>query len=200
MHHIYKTQAIVLNSSNFKEADKQLALLTEDFGLIRTIAQGTRKIESKLRPSIQDYSVSEVALVHGRTGWRLTNAKIDYSISVKIENKKLLKSLAQSLNLIERLVLGESEDGLYNIVLKFTHFYIEHQQQLLHEDQIKNLESIFVLNILESLGYIDDNKTPKIVKKEFTEKLSIDLINLIEDSHRKELNKIINQSIRESGL
>jgi len=200
MHHIYKTQAIILNSYSFKEADKQLSLLTEDFGLIRTIAQGTRKIESKLRPSIQDYSVSEVALVKGRTGWRLTNAKIDYSISAQIENKKLLKSFAQSLNLIERLVLGESEDGLFKIVLKFAKFYTEHQQQILHTDQIKNLESIFVLNILESLGYIDDNKTPKIVKKEITSRISIDLVNSIEVSHRKELNMIINQSIRESGL
>jgi len=200
MHHIYKTRAIILNSYSFREADKQLSLLTEDFGLIRAIAQGTRKTESKLRPSIQDYSVAEVALVKGRNGWRLTNAKIDYSISAKIENKKLLKSFAQSLNLIERLVLGESEDGLFKIVSKFAQFYVEHQQQILHNDQIKNLESIFVLNILESLGYIDDNKTPKIVKKEITSRISIDLVNSIEESDRKELNMIINQSIRESGL
>jgi DNA repair protein RecO len=200
MHHIYKTPAIILNSRDMKEADKQLVLLTQDFGLIRAIAQGTRKTESKLRPSIQDYSFTEVALVNGRTGWRLTNAKIDFSISAKIENKKLLKSFAQSLNLIERLVLGESEDGLFEIVIKFAQFYIEYQQQILHTDQIKNLESIFVLNILESLGYVDDNKTPEIVKKEITQKLSIDLINSIEESRRKELNKIINQSIRESGL
>ena len=47
MHHIYKTRAIILNSQPIKEADKQLILLTQDFGLIRVIGQGTRKIESK---------------------------------------------------------------------------------------------------------------------------------------------------------
>lgn len=196
MHHIYNTRAIILNSHNIKEADKQLVLLTVDFGLIRAIAQGTRKIESKLRQSIQDLSVSEVALVSGRTGWRLTNAKIDYSISAKIENKNLRDVFIRTFSLIERFVLGESDDELFSIIMKFLDFSIENQLNILHEDQIKNLESIFVLAILDKLGYVDQDKNPEIVSKE----LSLELINSIEEKDRKEINKIINLSIRESGL
>ncbi|MFW5887526.1 MAG: DNA repair protein RecO [Bacteriovoracia bacterium] len=198
MHHIYKTRAIILNSQPIKEADKQLVLLTEEFGLIKAIAQGTRKIESKLRQSIQDFSVSEVALVKGKAGWRLTNARIDYFIPSKIENQKLFKSVVRNFNLIERLVLGESEDDLFDLVLEFVEFAIENQKQILHEDQVNNFESIFVYQILNILGYIsqsnfDDNEFDM-------KKLDLKLINQIALNDRKKINRIINHSIKTSGL
>lgn len=198
MHHIYKTRAIILNSHPVKEADKQLVLLTKDFGLIKAIAQGTRKNESKLRPSIQDFSVTDVALVQGKAGWRLTNAQIDYSISDKIENKNFFKVIVRTFNLIERLVLGESEDELFNIILKFVEFSIKNQKQLLHEDQIKNFESIFVYKILNELGYIGENNINLNYQSE--KGIDLEFINNIEQKNRIEINKIINHSIKSSGL
>ena len=198
MHHIYKTRAIILNSQPIKEADKQLVLLTQDFGLIRVIGQGTRKIESKLRQSIQDFSVSDVALVKGRTGWRLTNAQIIYFIPSKIENQKLFKSIVRTFNLIERLVLGESEDDLFDLVLEFVEFAIKNQKQILHEDQISNFESVFVYQILDILGYISEGN---FIDDEFNmEKLDLNLINRIDQDDRKKINRIINHSIKSSGL
>lgn len=196
MHHIYKTKAVVLSSSDFKEADKQLILLTEDFGLIKVTAQGTRKIESKLRPSIQDFSLTNVALVKGKAGWRLTNAQIEYSIKTRISNQKLFKAISRTFSLIERFVLGESEDDLFFIVFKFLDFALENQKELLHEDQIKNFESIFVYEIMILLGYIGDQKKEVYL----FDSLGIEKINSIDQKQRQEINKIINQSIRESGL
>jgi DNA repair protein RecO len=198
MHHIYKTQAIVLNSQPIREADKQLVLLTQDFGLIKAIAQGTRKNESKLRPSIQDFSVSEVALVKGKAGWRLTNARIDYQISAKISNDKIFKSIIRVFNLIERLVLGESEDDLFEIVLEFIEFVIKNEKQITDKDKINNLESIFVYQILNSLGYIGQIKGK--ISEIPLNKINLEIINKIDTNQRKDLNKIINQSIKSSGL
>jgi|AntRauTorckE6833_2_1112554.scaffolds.fasta_scaffold00721_2 DNA repair protein RecO len=198
MHHIYKTKAIVLSSRPIKEADKLLVLLTEDFGLIKVIAQGTRKKESKLRQSIQDFSVTDVALVKGKVGWRLTNAQIDYSILAKIENENIFSTITRTFNLVERLVLGESEDDLFNIVSEFIEFSIDNQKQILHEDQIKNFESIFVYQILDLLGYIGELKGD--IGKTLIDQINLNLINIIDVEQRKELNKIINQSIKTSGL
>lgn len=196
MHHIYKTRALVLGSRDLKEADKQLNLLTEDFGFLKVIAQGTRKMESKLRTSIQDFSFCDVAVVSGRAGWRLTNAKIVYSIYSKINDPKLAKSFAKSLSLIDRLVLGESDDLLFKIAIDFSEFIIDNQDKILHIDQINNIESVFVINILHRLGYVDDRDFEDLINKD----VSMDLINSISDDKRKNMNKIINYAIRESGL
>ena len=226
MHHIYKTRAIILNSQPIKEADKQLVLLTQDFGLIKAIAQGTRKNESKLRQSIQNFSISNIALVKGKVGWRLTNAQIDYQISAKITDQKLFKSIIRVFNLIERLVLGESDDEIFQITMEFIEFAqsfndkktiqssinnSEHSMQLtdtdvdfktpekitkLTIDKIKTFETIFVIKILNKLGYIDSAKNHQIL----TQKISLEIIDSIDENQRKELNKNINQSIRQSGL
>ena len=196
MHHIYKTKALVLNNFPIREADKVLILLTEDFGLIRVTAQGIRKNESKLRQSTQDYSFADIALVSGRNGWRLTNAKFDFSIVDQIENKKLFKTFVQSLSLIERLVVGESQDELFFLTFNYSKFLIKKQDFLLEENNDKNFESIFVLNILNILGYIDKKKIENFI----TNKITREIIESISDFQRKNINKIINQSIKESGL
>lgn len=196
MHHIYKTQAIVLNSQNFKESDKQLSLLTKDHGFMRVMAQGTRKMESKLRPSIQDFSVSDVAVVSGRTGWRLTNAKLIFSIKNEIKNSKLFQIIARTFKLVERLVIDESDDQIFDNVLEFVDFAKQNQNKILHKEQLSTLESIFVAKVLKKLGYLDSSSFKEIVE----ENLSVENINSINSEKIKDLNKIINQAIRESGL
>lgn len=196
MHHIYKTRAIVLSSQNFKESDKQLSLLTDDHGFMRVIAQGTRKMESKLRPSIQDFSISDVAVVSGRAGWRLTNAKIIFSVKDEIKNIKLFKIIARSLKLIERLVIDESDDQIFGDVLGFVNFSIKNQNKILHKEQLDNIESIFVAKILKKLGYLDSNTFEEVLDEDF----SMKTVNSFEKEKLKGLNNIINQAIRESGL
>ena len=196
MHHIYLTKSFVLGSNNLKESDKQLKLLTEDFGFIKVIAQGVRKEESKLRFSVQDFSLSEFALVSGRTGWRLTNAKMVFSISDEINNKNLLKMIARIFNLLERFMIAESDDQIFSIVSRFIDFIILNKNKILHVEQINSIESVFVASILEKLGYLDlDSQF-----KNLDECLNIEFINSVSETQIKKLNKVINQSIRESGL
>lgn len=197
MHHIHKTRALVLSSRNLREADKQLNLLTEELGFLKVIAQGIRKMESKLRPSIQDFSVCDVAVVSGRAGWRLTNASSVHSLFYELDNKNLFQSLQRSFDLIEKLVLGESpDDSLFQVVVDFSEFVVENQNKILHQSQVDNLESVLILNILNRLGYLDVKGLDDFIDK----KLSLELIESIDTEQRKRINRIINQSIRETGL
>ena len=77
MHQIYQTEGIVLKSIDYSEADKYLLILTRDFGLIKTAAKGLRKVSSKLRYSLQEFSVAQISLVQGRSIWRLINASCE---------------------------------------------------------------------------------------------------------------------------
>lgn len=56
----YKTQAIILNASDYSESSRLLSLLTPDEGRVRLIAKGVRGAKSKFRGSVEPLSRIEV--------------------------------------------------------------------------------------------------------------------------------------------
>jgi len=57
------TPAIVLHRTDFGEADRILTLLTPEYGKLRLIAKGVRRIKSKLAGGIELFSVSDVTFI-----------------------------------------------------------------------------------------------------------------------------------------
>jgi len=74
MRHKYVSRAIVLARNESREYGITLTLLTEDFGLVRARAEGLRKPGAKLASALQTLSESDVTLLRGKEGWRLTGA------------------------------------------------------------------------------------------------------------------------------
>src|SRR4051794_34279516 len=62
----YTTQGIVLNRTDFGEADRILTFLTDDHGKVKAMARGVRKAKAKLAGSIELFSVSDLSLIPGR--------------------------------------------------------------------------------------------------------------------------------------
>ncbi|HZP55755.1 MAG TPA: DNA repair protein RecO [Candidatus Saccharimonadales bacterium] len=60
------TQGILLNRTNYGEADRILSFITRDQGKISVIAKGVRKAGAKLAGSIEPFSVSDLTIVEGR--------------------------------------------------------------------------------------------------------------------------------------
>lgn len=60
------TRAIVLKRTNYGEADRILTVLTPDYGKLRLIARGVRKVKSKLAGGIELFSVSQITFIRGR--------------------------------------------------------------------------------------------------------------------------------------
>lgn len=60
------TEAIVLSRVNYGEADRILTLLTPDYGKIRVMAKGVRRVKSKLAGGIELFSVSEITFIKGK--------------------------------------------------------------------------------------------------------------------------------------
>jgi DNA repair protein RecO len=188
MHSIYRTKAFVLNSFPFGEGDKQLLLLTQEYGMIRANAQGIRKKESKLRQSVQEYSMCNIALVHGKTGWRLTNALFEFNIFTEVKNEDLKVAIARVLDLISRLVVGEGrEDEIFDIVYRFVRLAIEKI-----DVDVSKYEAVFLLNILNKLGYVDVEPFRILMEENNWQD--------IKEKELKEMTMVINRGIRESGL
>ena len=60
------TEAIILTRVNYSEADRIITMLTPDYGKLRLIAKGVRKVKSKLAGGIELFSVSNISFIQGR--------------------------------------------------------------------------------------------------------------------------------------
>lgn len=60
------TTGIILNRTDFGEADRILTLLTPEYGKLRLVAKGVRRVKSKLAGGIELFSVSHVTFIRGR--------------------------------------------------------------------------------------------------------------------------------------
>jgi DNA repair protein RecO len=60
------TEAIVLNRTDYGEADRILTLLTPDHGKLSLLAKGVRRVKSKLAGGIELFSVSTITFIKGR--------------------------------------------------------------------------------------------------------------------------------------
>lgn len=193
MHRIYETSAFILSSIPRGEADRQLLLYTREFGLIWATAQGLRELKSKLRYSLQIYSRSTVSLVRGRTGWRVTNARLEQSyFSVLVGTEKNV-ILGRVHSLLRRLVRGqESHHALFDALREGFSFLINAPETSLQEAEL-----LLVLCTLHHLGYLGDSAMSHML-------LTSGFWNLEAISEvtreRRTLIKSVNESLRLSHL
>ena len=61
------TTAIVLSRTNYGEADRIIMVVTPDYGKLRLMAKGVRRIKSKLAGGIELFSVSDITYIQGRS-------------------------------------------------------------------------------------------------------------------------------------
>ena len=157
MYQIYKSEGIVLGSSDFSEANKFIYIFTEEFGLISATAQSVRQIKSKLRSSLQKFSIVNLVLIRGRETWRITNTEFKQNLYYEFrqENKKL-KVVINVLFLVKKLLAGEKHnEKLYKIIRKTFSFF---EKNNLNPSEISAFENILLIRILHNLGYFDVGK------------------------------------------
>lgn len=61
------SKGIVLNRTNYGEADRILVFLTPDQGKVHAIAKGVRKSKSKLAGGIELFTVADISFIRGKS-------------------------------------------------------------------------------------------------------------------------------------
>ena len=61
---LLETEAIVLRTYNFGEADKIVVCLTRTAGLIRGVAKGCRKLKSRFGAALEPFTVARLTYYH----------------------------------------------------------------------------------------------------------------------------------------
>jgi DNA repair protein RecO len=194
-HHIYTTDAFVLESTLSGEADRFYTLFTYDLGLVRATARGVRLQKSKLRYSLQDFSRTRVSLVRGKEVWRITSAKIEDNLFTRFnQDKNVIGVIAQIMALIRRLVGGEEKNETLFIILAEAFKFLEKREQW--GSELKHFEIIVVLRVLHNLGYLRD----VVHFKQFLGTAWTDELLVMLTEHKTMALQEINTSLRETQL
>jgi len=125
-----------------------ITLLTPELGLIRARAEGLRRSGAKLAHALQTWRESDVVLVRGKEGWRLTGAVLandcfeTFDVSAR-------KRVARVASLLLRLVHGEVADPELHAL--FTDF--ARALPALSEEEQDAAESLIALRLLGTLGF-----------------------------------------------
>ena len=105
----YVTDAIVLSRFELGEADRVLTLITPDYGKLRVIAKGVRRIKSRLGGSLEPFAELRVALAHGRTFEVVTQVSVGHAW---LRMRDSLESAATAWYLAELADRSSEEHGV----------------------------------------------------------------------------------------
>lgn len=192
MHHIYHTEGIILGSRNYGETGKYYSVFTRDLGMIYASAQGVRKMSSKLRFVLQDFSYIKIDFVKGKDFWRITSASKTNKLE-DLHKTETLKVFVNISRLLKRLLAGEDPNKeLFADLLEGLHILEKSKT----EEESRNVEAVIVLRILNNLGYIGSSDVLKdLIKSPFEG----DLIYRASKNRIKILN-YINKALKETHL
>jgi len=193
MHHIYHTEALILGSKNFGEAGKYYSIFTRDLGMIYASAQGIRKISSKLRFVLQDFSYVKIDLVRGKDFWRITSASKTNELENISKRPETFEVFANISHLLKRLLAGEDANKSLFVDLLNGLFALEKSETI---QELRNIEAIIVLRMLSNLGYIGGSEILKtFIKSPFEENLIFEI-----GKSRAKILSEINKALRETHL
>lgn len=182
-----------MGSRGYGEAGKYYFIFTRDLGMIYASAQGVRKMSSKLRFILQDFSYLKIDLVQGKDFWRITSAQKTNLLEDIAKNPATLKVFYNIARLLKRLLAGiEPNEELFKDLVGG----LSVLERTRDKDELRDLEALIVLRILSNLGYIGGEKIlDNIIKSPFEE----DLIYAT-GQQRREVLREINKALKETHL
>ncbi len=75
----YKAEGIILKGKTLKETDRLLTILTPEYGLLRAVAPGAKKLKSRLRGRTELFVINELLIVKGRSLDKVIQAETIYT-------------------------------------------------------------------------------------------------------------------------
>jgi DNA repair protein RecO (recombination protein O) len=192
MHHIHHTEGIILGSKNYGEAGKCYYIFTRDLGMIYASAQGVRKMSSKLRFILQDFAYIKIDLVQGKDFWRVTSASKTNKLEQLSRDSGTFGVFSNVANLLKRLLAGvEKNEVLFTDLISGLSIL-----EKTKAENLRNIEAVLVLRILNNLGYIGENEIlQNLIKSPFEPNLVFEA-----SKSRPQILHQINKALKETHL
>lgn len=145
----YKVNAIVIARKNRQEADKIITVFSKEYGKMRLLAKGIRKISSKRAAYLEVFSHVSMVVYAGSGIDTITEvSSISQSRPINLESVSVAYFYCELINVLmpERQEHGDVYDLLANSLqnVGLENLYAQSKQ--------------FTLTLLRSLGYLEQTK------------------------------------------
>ena len=147
-------RALVLSQISYGEADVLLDLYIEGFGRTLAKSRGVKYLKSKLRYSLEPYSISVVSIIQIKSGgWQLINSDLVSNLYYDLSGKRR-EVLVRIIDLLIRVLPPEDPIRI-----------IDHMIDVLSVGDYDLLDQYLLVasNLLVSLGYLDQDKVEQVI-------------------------------------
>lgn len=153
-HRVYHCEGYVLGSKNVGEANKLFFIFTRELGLIPVIAQGVRKLKSKLSGSVQNFYPVRISVVRGREFWRLVAAERLIDLDEIFRESEKFQLTVRVFSLIKKFTPAETKEVALYDDLKKVLAYVGEKEVEIYKRSASNIELVLVLRVMSELGYV----------------------------------------------
>lgn len=152
--HLYKDEGVILFRKTYAEADRILTIFTRQNGKVSVIAKGVRKVTSRKRGHIENFSHIKFSATSGQNSMSVITETETVNTFEAIRND--LSKVAVAYFLLETVnkIMHDSEFNAQVFDL-----LIGYLKRLETETQLKRLRNEFTQQILTLLGFWDEEKT-----------------------------------------
>src|SRR3990167_6521131 len=113
----FVTKGIILNRTDYGEADRILTFLTNDHGKVKAIAKSVRKSKSKLAGGIELFSVSDLTLIIGRGEVNtLISSRLVYHYGNIVKDIERTKAAYEVLKITDRATQDQPEPAYFKLL------------------------------------------------------------------------------------
>lgn len=106
----FRVEAVVLRHTNFGEADRFLVLFSRQYGKLKCIAKGIRKIKSRKSGHLEPFTLSTIQLARGHDAPIITQAETILSFQEIHTDLDLLAQSSVVIELLDRFTFEEEEN------------------------------------------------------------------------------------------
>jgi len=154
----YKTTGFIIGKRPSREHDRIFVLYTKEYGKIEALAQGVRKLSSKLGGNLELLTHATFLIARGRSHDRIAGIDLISSFASIKENMQKLIITLYGTEIIQALIHWDAADEhTYELVSDFR-FEMEQLPHTSQTREAKQLADFFVLKLSLLLGYRPDIK------------------------------------------
>lgn len=111
------SQAIILNRTDYGEADRIITFLTPGSGKVRAIAKGVKKSKSKLAGGIELFSVSEITYIIGRSDINtLISTRLNRHFGNIVSDINRTNAGYEFIRVINKVTEDAAEESYFNLL------------------------------------------------------------------------------------
>lgn len=149
---VYKVDGIILKRKNVGEADRILTIFTKQYGKLRVIAKGIRKVSSRRAPHLEVFTHISAVVHSGKTFESISEVE---SLDTYKQLRKDLKRVSLGYYLCELidslLPISQEHRDVFTLLLQTL-------QKINDGGNIYKQTKIFTLELLWMLGFLPRNK------------------------------------------